>query len=108
MANRLTRVPDKPVPPLPRWVRLAVPAADFFMIVMVSRPRSGSLSKTWVTPATLQMCLAVVVICLLCAGLVALGLVERSNVAIGLGAGLLLLAIGAGAVALVGIAQRRS
>ena len=78
------------------------------MLAMVSRPRSGSLSKTWVTPATLQMCLAVVVICLLCVGLAALGLFERRSVAIGLAAGLLLLAIGAGAVALVGIAQRRS
>ena len=78
------------------------------MLVMVSRPRSGSLGKTWVTPATLQMCLAVVVICLVCADLAASGLVERNYVAIGLGAGLLLLAIGAGAVALVGIAQRRS
>lgn len=59
------------------------------------------------TPATLRMSLAVVVICLFCAGLAAAGLVERSNVAIGIGAGLLLLAIGAGAVALVGLAQRR-
>ena len=108
MANRLTRVPDRPVPSLPHWVRPAVPVADLFMLAMVSRPRSGSLSKTWVTPATLQMCLAVVVISLFCAALGVLGLVGRTNAAIGLGAGLLLLATGAGAVALVGIAQRRS
>jgi hypothetical protein len=78
------------------------------MLVMMSRPRAGSLSKTWVTPATLQMSLAVVVISLVCATLAASGLVGGNNVAIGLGAGLLLLAVGAGAVALVGIAQRRS
>ena len=78
------------------------------MLAMVSRPRSGSLSKTWVTPATLQMCLAVVVISLFCAALGVLGLVGGNNTAFGLGAGLLLLATGAGAVALVGIVQRRS
>jgi hypothetical protein len=78
------------------------------MVVMLSRPRSGSLSRTWVTPATLQMCLAIVVICVICLGLAVSGLAARNNVAICLGAGLLLLAIGAGAVALVGMAQRRS
>jgi hypothetical protein len=107
MANRLTRVPDRPVPPLPRWVRLAVPTADLFMLLMVSRPRSGSLSRTWVTPATLQMCIAVVVACLLCGGLAASRVGQGNRVAIGLGAGLLLLAVGAGAVAVVGVAQRR-
>jgi hypothetical protein len=107
MANRLTRVPDRPVPPLPRWVRPAIPAADLFMLVMISRPRSGSLGRTWVTPATLQMCVAVVVTCLLCAGLAASRVVQGNRVAIGLGAVLLLLAVGAGAVAAVGIAQRR-
>ncbi len=106
MANRLTRVPDRPVPSLPGWVRVAVPVADIFMLVMLSRPRSGSLSRTWVTPATLQLCIAVVAMCLLGSGLAASGVV-RGGVAIGLVAGLLLLAVGAGAVLLVGVAQRR-
>lgn len=108
MANRLTRVPDRPVPPLARWVRPAIPAADLFMLVMISRPRSGSLSRTWVTPATLQMCVAVVVTCLLCGGLAASRAVQGNGLAIGLSAGLLLLATGAGAVAAVGTAQRWS
>jgi hypothetical protein len=108
MANRLTRVPDRPVSPLPRWVRPAVPLADLFMLLMVSRPRTGSLRRTWVTPATLQMCIAVVVTCLLCAGIAVAGGVHAGGRTIGLGAGLLLLAAGAGAVALVGIAQRRA
>lgn len=106
MANRLTRVPDRPVPSLPGWVRVAVPPADLFMLVLASRPRSGSLSRTWVTPATLQMCLAVVATCVLCAGLGVSAVVRGDRVAIGLGAGLLLVGAGAGAVALVGIAQR--
>ena len=107
MANRLTRVPDRPVPSLPGWVRWAVPLADLFMLLMLSRPRSGSLSRTWVTPATLQMSIALVALCLLGGGLAASGVV-RGNAAIGLGAGLLLLAAGAGAVVLVGMAQRRT
>jgi hypothetical protein len=108
MANRLTRVPDRPVPSLPRWVRPAIPLADLFMLAMVSRPQSGSLSRTWVTPATLQMCIGVVMACLLGGGLAASTAIQGSRLAMGLSAGLLLLAMGAGAVALVGLAQRRS
>jgi hypothetical protein len=101
MANRLTRVPDRPVPPLPSWLRPAVAVADAFMLAMISRPATGSLSRTWVTPATLQMCIATAALAL--AGAVALaitGLVAPAAV-------LLLLAAGAGAVALVGAVQRR-
>jgi hypothetical protein len=103
MANRLTRVPDQPVPSVPRWVRPAVPLADLFMLVMLSRPRSGSLRTTWVTPATLQMCIALVLTCLICGGLAVSGVIRGNGVAIGL---VVLLAMGAGAVALVGMAQR--
>jgi hypothetical protein len=108
MANRFTRVPDGPVPSLPRWARAAVPIADAFMLAMVSRPRSGSLLRTWVTPATLRMCAAVVVAALLCGGLLAAAAGRGDTTAIAMDAGLLLLAAGAGAVALVGIAQRRA
>lgn len=108
MANRLTRVPDRPVPALPGWVRPAVPLADVFMLLMLSRPRSGSLSRTWVTPATLQMCLAVVALAILGGVLVSAGMLRGTGATVALGAGLLLLTIGAGAVALVGLAQRRA
>ena len=107
MANRLTRVPDRPVPGLPRWVRPAVPVADLFMLAMVSRPRTGSLSRTWVTPATLQRCLAVMAVSVVAGGLVAARAVGGGRGAVALAAGLLLLALGAGAVALVGVVQRR-
>jgi hypothetical protein len=61
-----------------------------------------------VTPTTLQMSIAVVMTCLICGGLAASGVVRGQGMAIGLGALLLplLLAVGAGAVALVGMAQR--
>ena len=54
MPNRFTRVPDRPVPPLPWLGRMVLPLADLFMILMASRPRSGSLRTTWVTPATIR------------------------------------------------------
>jgi hypothetical protein len=52
MANRLTQIPARPVPQLPGAVRVLIPLADLFMIAMVSRPSTGSLRNTWVTPAT--------------------------------------------------------
>jgi hypothetical protein len=52
MANRFTQTPAQPVPQLPGLVRLLIPLADLFMIAMISRPSTGSLRNTWVTPAT--------------------------------------------------------
>ena len=61
MPNRFTRVPERPVPPLPWLGRMVLPLADLFMILMASRPRSGSLRTTWVTPATVGLCMVTVV-----------------------------------------------
>jgi hypothetical protein len=105
--NRLTRVPDAPVPELPAAVRLILPLADAFMLMMVSRPVTGSLRTTWVTPATLQLSAAAAVIS------VALGtfVLYLSTGAGGLpllvgGVLLVALGLGSGSVAIVGIAQR--
>ena len=84
MPNRFTRVPDRPVPALPRLGRVLLPLADAFMVLMVSRPESGSLRATWVTPATLVLCVCV-------------GLVGVPMVALTVGAGL----AGGGPLALV-------
>jgi hypothetical protein len=102
--NRLTRVPDRPVPRLPRVVDALVPLADLFMLLMISRPATGSLRRTWVTPATLALSAATFV-----AGL-ALGvrLLAGDAPARISAAPVLVLAAGAGAVAAVGLAQRRS
>ena len=109
MSNRLTRVPEDPVPPLPALVQLLIPPADLFMRAMISRPVTGSLRTTWVTPATLQLGLLVGVISLGLAGLA----FYRGFTGAGLqsqvgGALLLFVAIGAGSVAIVGTAQRRA
>jgi hypothetical protein len=52
------------VPRLPGPVQLLVPIADAFMIAMVSRPATGSLRTTWVTPATRWLSTAAALIAL--------------------------------------------
>jgi hypothetical protein len=104
VGNRLTNVPDRPVPALGTLVDRLVPLADVFMLVMLSRPRSGSLRNTWVTPATLGLCTAVVVLAVpACALLLASG----ATAAVAGGLLLIPLAGGAAAVVTVGVAQRR-
>jgi hypothetical protein len=83
-----------------------VPLADGFMLLMLSRPQTGSLRNTWVTPSTLWMCAALAVVG------AATGV---PAIIAGTGAGWLLagvvaivLAAGGAAVAIVGAAQRRS
>jgi hypothetical protein len=104
VANRLTHVPDRPVPAL-GGAAVLVPLADAFMAVMLSRPATGSLRQTWVTPATLWLCSAVAV---LGAG-VAAWLVANDRGGpldvwlLCLGA----LIAGAGSVAILGACQRR-
>jgi hypothetical protein len=105
MPNRLTRVPDRPVPVLPRPARLLLPVADAFMILMVSRPRSGSLSTTWVTPATIALCVVTAVAGILLE-VVVLGGAGGSNVLAMIGAALVaVLVVGSACVAAIGIAQ---
>jgi hypothetical protein len=104
MGNRFTRVPDRAAPSLDGPIGKLVPVADLFMLLMISRPRTGSLRNTWVTPATLVLCVSVFVIGAPAGGLlIALGAIASVLV----GIALILVAIGAGAVAAVGTAQRR-
>ena len=106
MPNRLTRVPDAPVPALPGWARWAVLPADGFMLLMVSRPATGSLSRTWVTPATYRMCIVAAVGCA-----VALGLLLATGTGVthlAVAAVVAVLLVGSACVALVGAAQRRT
>lgn len=109
MPNAFTRVPGRPVPALHGWMRLPLRVADLVMVAMWSRPPTGTLATTWVTPGTLWLCVAV---CLV-GGLPALLLLIWALAGGGPGpaaggAVLLALAIGSACVALVGIAQRRA
>jgi len=103
MPNRLTRVPSRPVPALPAAGRLLLPLADAFMLVMLSRPATGSLRATWVTPATRVMC-SLLAIAGLYGGVIAIqvGGVAWSVV----GAAALAPATGGAAVAAVGAMQQ--
>ena len=97
--NRFTRVPERPVPPLPRLLKPVVLVADVFMAALASRPRTGSLGRTWVTPGTLELCTVLAVVVL---PLGALLLTLNAT----LGLLLIGLAVGAFSVAVVGITQR--
>lgn len=107
MPNRWTRVPSRPVPALPPAARALIPVADLFMLAMVSRPASGSLRNTWVTAGTLELSLVVAILSLPTGFFLALtGLASRNALLLGLALAVVLLAAGAGAVAVVGITQR--
>jgi hypothetical protein len=102
-----TRVP-KDAPPLDAWQLRLLPLADLFMGLMWSRPGGLSLRTTWVTPATLGLALAVIlVVGLPGLGAVAYGTANRQLVVLFGGLIATALGIGAAAVALYGIRQRR-
>src|SRR5207302_5527817 len=100
----LTRVPPRPVPNLPRGTRWLIPVADAFMFVMFSRPKSGSLRGTWVTPASLLLGLVVGIEAGGLAYLLTAG--SPSALQVGGAALLLLLCVGSLALTLVALLQR--
>ena len=61
MSYPWTRVP-KDAPRLDAWQLRLLPLADLFMGLMWSRPGGLSLRTTWVTPATLGLALAVILV----------------------------------------------
>lgn len=107
MSYPWTRVP-KDAPPLDAWQLRLLPLADLFMGLMWSRPGGLSLRTTWVTPATLALGVAVVLfVGLPGLGAIAYGLANRQLLALVGGLIAVALGVGAAAVALYGIRQRR-
>jgi hypothetical protein len=106
--NRWTRVPDGPPPAPPRWAAAILPLADLFMWAMASRPQSGSLRVTWVTPATYLLSVSAaagaIVVLAVCAFAFAGGggWIPLAGMAV-----CAALATGSSAVGVVGLAQRR-
>ena len=87
---------------------MLLPLADLFMILMTSRPRSGSLRTTWVTPATVGLCMVTVVGgVLLDVLMLQVGVGGRSAPAFIGAAVVAILVVGSACVAVIGIAQRR-
>jgi hypothetical protein len=91
---------------LPVWCAAVVPVADLFMILLLSRPATGSLRNTWVTPATLVLSVATGLTSIVCLAPAAAGLSGGLRVAVTLV--LALFAAGSLCVAAVGLAQRFS
>jgi hypothetical protein len=109
MPNVFTRVPDAPVPPPSGFGSAVIPVADAFMIAMFSKPKSGTLRTTWVTPSTYWLTLATFLGAVIIAGLLLSGLIGAVTGLSIIGVVIcLLFAVGAGAVAVVGNCQRRS
>jgi hypothetical protein len=106
--NRWTRVPDGQPPPPTGWGAAALPVADLFMRAMLSRPATGSLRATWVTPATLLLCAATAVGAALVLVACAVGLARGGGWPAATGTAVCAaIAAGSAAVAAVGLAQRR-
>jgi hypothetical protein len=109
MPNVFTRVPDAPVPPPTGFGSAVIPVADAFMVAMFSKPASGTLRTTWVTPSTYWLTLATFLGAVVIAGLLLSGLIGPITSISIVGVVIcLLFAIGAGAVAVVGNCQRHS
>jgi hypothetical protein len=107
--NLLTSIPETPVPPLEGLAAAVLPIADAFMIAMFSRPASGSLRTTWVTPSTFWMAIGTCIGALVIAGLLLSGVIGGITSISLVGCGIcVLFAIGSGAVAIVGAGQRRA
>jgi len=106
MAYPWTRVPEG-APPLDPWQLRLLPIADLFMGLMWSRPGGLSLRTTWVTPATIWLGVAALAMAG-APGLFAIGYGIAIGSALYVLAGVvaLVLALGAGAVAVYGIRQR--
>ena len=109
MANLFTRVPDAPVPAPGPVGRAVLPVADLFMVAMFSKPLSGTLRTTSVTPSTFWMTIVSCIGALVIAGLLLSGVIGRITTISIVGVAVcLLFAVGAGSVAVVGRDQRRS
>ena len=79
------------------------------MLAMFSRPASGTLRTTWVTPSTYFMTIGTSIGALVIAGLLLSGVIGQITTISLVGVVIcLLFAAGAGSVALVGGGQRHS
>lgn len=108
MPNLFTRVPDEPPPNLPSRMRLVVYAADAFMFLMASRPKSGSLRNTWVTRGTLLLGAAVAVFAsVLALSLLVHLILQPSGLLAFYTVLVLIFALGGASVTWVGVLQRR-
>ena len=105
----MTRVPETLVPPPGRLASAVLPLADAFMLAMFSRPTSGTLRTTWVTPSTFWLAIGTCLGAVLIAGLLLSGVIGHITSLSLVGSSVcLLFAIGSGAMAIVGAGQHRA
>jgi hypothetical protein len=97
--------PDQtPLPPLDGAQRLLLPVADAFMLLMLSRPSSGSLRTTKVTVVSIVLAASAFVVLAVAGLFVAFG--GRGPLLLLAGTLLELIALGCFSLALFGLLQR--
>ncbi|GAC1333317.1 MAG: hypothetical protein NVSMB17_13590 [Candidatus Dormibacteria bacterium] len=100
-------MPNRPLP-FDRTQARLLPVADLVMVLMLSRPASGTLRDTRVTIVTIYLAAATAVLALVLAALaLLLGIGGRTLPWLVAAAVLLLLGAGCADLALYGIRQRR-
>jgi hypothetical protein len=106
IVNASARPPDQ-LPPLDRLQRLLLPVADGFMVVMLSRPPTGTLRTTRVTRASIALAVATLAISGTLAAALVVAVGRLGPLALAAVAPLSALAAGAAALALYGLRQHR-
>jgi hypothetical protein len=100
------RPPDD-LPPLDALQRLLLPAADGFMLLMLSRPPTGTLRTTRVTSPSIGLAIVTFVVSGVVAGLLAAGIGRHGPLLLVPALPLAVLALGSACLALYGLRQRR-
>ena len=104
--NRQGRSTDG-LPPLDLLQRLLLPVADGFMVMMLSRPPSGTLRTTRVTSATIALAIVTFAVSGTSSALVLRATGRLGPLLLALALPLAALALGAASLALYGVRQRR-
>jgi hypothetical protein len=99
--------PTDPLPPLDSLQRALLPVADGFMVVMLSRPPSGTLRTTRVTWATIALSVVTAAVSVVLAVVLLRSSIFAVALRVVLVAALAGMAVGSASVAVYGLRQRR-
>jgi hypothetical protein len=101
--------PDEPaerLPPLDPLQRLLLPVADCFMLLMLSRPPTGTLRTTRVTTPSIALAVATFGVSGVLTGMLAAAAGDLGPLLLLLALPLAVLALGSASLALYGVRQR--
>jgi hypothetical protein len=99
--------PSRPLPPQDSLQRLLLPVADRFMLVMLSRPPTGTLLTTRVTTVSILLAAVTFGASVLMAGVLVAAAPRAGALLLAPAVVLVALAAGSASLALYGLRQRR-